>query len=501
MLAALHVATRSLERLERGVREVLDVRTSEQRLARAMNELLLSGGATSARTQAGALLPRLDAGLRHLSGNFEAGEVRTLIAERALPVWEETVPLVRSMLDARTLAAEDTRDQIALGRTLAGFERLSAALDEAVQAADDDLAGRRARIQGLLVAGGALAVLLALALMMHLYGAVFRSLGGAPEDMADALGAVARGDLGRDVPVRPGDASSAMASLSAMRGSLESAVLEIRDASRAVGGAAREIAQGHAELSSRTEEQAASLEQTAASMEQMNATVAQNAEAARSATSLAAECASRAAQGGRSVDAVVGAMAAITESSRRIEAIVGVIDGLAFQTNLLSLNAAIEAARAGEQGRGFGVVAREVRGLAQRSAESATDIRRLIADASSRVQAGARQAQEAGGVIGEVVSSVQRMSGLVTQISSASQEQAESVRQVACTVQQLEQVTQQNAAMVEEATAASAVLESQAGALEQSVAAFSVAEAGALPVPVAARPTRPGLRLTRSAAG
>jgi methyl-accepting chemotaxis protein len=270
-------------------------------------------------------------------------------------------------------------------------------------------------------------------------------------------------------------------------GQLGGIVTKIKRSSDIVNAAAQEIAQGHADLSSRTEEQASSLEQTAASMEEMTATVSQNAENARKASKRASEASAVAERGGEVVGAVVSTMSGISASSKKIADIIGVIDGIAFQTNILALNAAVEAARAGEQGRGFAVVASEVRSLAQRSAAAAKEIRQLISDSVGRIDAGSKQVAEAGKTMGEIVESVKRVNGLIAEISAASQEQSQSLTQVSDTVQQLEKVTQQNAAMVEEATAASASLEEQAGALTRAVGSFKLADAGRTAAP--ARPS------------
>jgi methyl-accepting chemotaxis protein len=312
---------------------------------------------------------------------------------------------------------------------------------------------------------------------------------GAAAGVAEALAA---GDLTHRIDVRGTDElGQLMAALKRTLEQLNRIAREIKVASDAVGSAAKEIAQGHADLSSRTEEQASSLEETAASMEQMTATVSQNAENARKASKRASEASDVAERGGAAVGAVVSTMQGISASSKKIADIIGVIDGIAFQTNILALNAAVEAARAGEQGRGFAVVASEVRSLAQRSAAAAKEIRQLISDSVGRIDAGSKQVAEAGKTMGEIVESVKRVNGLIAEISAASQEQSQSLTQVSDTVQQLEKVTQQNAAMVEQATAASASLEEQAEALTRAVGSFKLADA-AQAVPAQQRASRQG---------
>ena len=249
-------------------------------------------------------------------------------------------------------------------------------------------------------------------------------------------------------------------------------VLSIKEATDSINTAAREIAQGNQDLSGRTEQQASSLEETASSMEELTGTVHQNADNARRANDLAGEAQRVAEQGGNVVDQVVVTMSAIQKASARIADIIGVIDGIAFQTNILALNAAVEAARAGEQGRGFAVVATEVRSLAQRSAAAAKEIKALIADSVSKVNAGNRLVDQAGATMTEIVSSIQGVARLMAEISEASREQSSGIEQVGRAINQMDEVTQQNAALVEEAAAAAESLRGQAQRLALAVAAF-----------------------------
>jgi len=266
---------------------------------------------------------------------------------------------------------------------------------------------------------------------------------------------------------------------------LREVVGRIKEATEAINVAAKEIAAGNQDLSSRTEEQASSLEETASSMEQLNATVKQNAESARQANELAGTSNEIATRGGQMVKQVVGTMSGIQASSKKIADIVGVIDSIAFQTNILALNAAVEAARAGEQGRGFAVVASEVRNLAQRSATAAKEIKVLIAESVDKVESGAQLVNEAGSTMDEVVSSFQQVARLVMDITNASREQSSGIEQVTQAVSQMDEVTQQNAALVEEAAAAAESLEEQAQGLVQSVGMFKLKEGSTnLPGPV-----------------
>jgi len=303
---------------------------------------------------------------------------------------------------------------------------------------------------------------------------VLRPLGGEPTAAAEIAVRVASGKLDDAISLDAGDSRSLMAQLQNMQRNLARIVHNVRESSRGVASASAEIAQGNHDLSSRTESQASALEQTAASMEQLSATVKQNAESAHQAKQLAANASVVAEQGGAVMGQVVTTMKGINEASRRIADIIGVIDGIAFQTNILALNAAVEAARAGEQGRGFAVVASEVRSLAGRSAEAAREIKRLIGASEEQVEQGSNLVNRAGNTMSEVVSAIQRVSTIVGEISNASSEQALGVAQVGEAVAQMDQTTQQNAALVEEMAAAASSLQQQAQELVNTMAFFSV---------------------------
>jgi len=306
-----------------------------------------------------------------------------------------------------------------------------------------------------------------------------RQLGGEPGDAADLARAVAQGDLSLPVVVKAGDRTSLMASLQDMQISLTAVVGNVRQGSESVATASAQISQGNNDLSQRTEEQASALEQTAASMEQLGSTVRQNADNARQANQLAEAASTVAIKGGEVVSQVVDTMKGINDSSKKIADIIGVIDGIAFQTNILALNAAVEAARAGEQGRGFAVVASEVRSLAGRSAEAAKEIKSLIGASVERVQQGSTLVDQAGVTMTEVVSSIRRVTDIMGEISAASSEQNTGVSQIGEAVTQMDQVTQQNAALVEESAAAAESLKLQAQQLVQSVAVFKLASTAA----------------------
>jgi methyl-accepting chemotaxis protein len=257
-----------------------------------------------------------------------------------------------------------------------------------------------------------------------------------------------------------------------MQQSLVTTVSAVRGSTDSIYTGAGEIAAGSNDLSARTEQQAASLEETAASMEELTATVKQNSDNARQATLLAKNASETAARGGHVVDNVVRTMNEIADSSQQIAHITGVIDSIAFQTNILALNAAVEAARAGEQGRGFAVVAGEVRTLASRSAQAAKEIKGLIENSVSRVNTGSEQVSEAGTTMKEIVAAVTRVTDIMGEISSASDEQSRGIEQVSLAVSQMDSVTQQNAALVQESATAAAALEDQSEQLRQAVAAF-----------------------------
>jgi methyl-accepting chemotaxis protein len=286
---------------------------------------------------------------------------------------------------------------------------------------------------------------------------------------------VADGDLTSDIVVGGSDETGQMMeALKFMNDSLIRIVAEVRTGTVSIAEASSEIASGNLDLSSRTEQQASSLGQTSRSMHELTSTVQQNADNARQANQLAAKASEVAVRGGTVVSAVIDTMGSITASSKKIVDIIGVIDGIAFQTNILALNAAVEAARAGEQGRGFAVVAAEVRNLAQRSAAAAKEIKALIGDSVGKVREGSTLVEQAGVTMEEVVASVRRVTDIMGEITSASQEQSAGIAQVNSTILEMDETTQQNAALVEEAAAAAASMQDQAANLARVVSVFKL---------------------------
>lgn len=310
---------------------------------------------------------------------------------------------------------------------------------------------------------------------LYLIWFVPRSVTEPVNDAVEVARRIADGDLTYRIQVNRGDElGQLLKNLDHMQQRLVELVSRLRESSENVEGSSTEIEQGNHDLSARTESQASALEQTAASMAELGSTVKQNATSAAEANQLVIDAVRLAEQGGQVVSEVVGTMRGIHDSSREIGDIIGVIDGIAFQTNILALNAAVEAARAGEAGRGFAVVASEVRGLAQRSAEAAKQIKTLIQASAQRVENGTAQVNRAGDAMNEVVNAIQRVMQLMGRISEASQDQALGVQQVSEAVNQIDQNTQQNAALVEQMAAAASSLKTQAQQLVQSAATFKV---------------------------
>jgi methyl-accepting chemotaxis protein len=366
----------------------------------------------------------------------------------------------------------DTKMVPAIGDYVATLNKMVAYQKRAIENSGDTIiastsSGRIIYATAMLVALG-----VGLALMLWLRRAIVGPLNQAVQ-VAET---VAGGDLTGAIDIRTDDeAGQLMRALDVMNKSLATIVQEVRGGTENIAVASREIAMSNSDLSSRTEQQASSLEETASAIEELTSTVKANAESAREAATFVEGAAAVALKGGNMVDEVVGTMADISQSSKKISAIIGVIDGIAFQTNILALNAAVEAARAGEQGRGFAVVASEVRTLALRSAEAAKEIKTLISESTDRVDAGAELVGKTGKTMREIVDAVGRVNAIISQIALSSQEQSAGIEQVNKAVIHMESATQQNAALVEQAAATAEHLAAQADELERSVARFKVA--------------------------
>ncbi|CAB3792053.1 methyl-accepting chemotaxis protein [Pararobbsia alpina] len=393
-------------------------------------------------------------------------QVRTPYAEALQPVNAQLA--AHDSNGARATLLKVMPLQVATITAIDDFATAQArAMDEAVQEGAHSYEMARAVLWGL----ASLALIIAAFLGVIVTRSIVRPL----QRVVDGAEALARGDLSVKIAVlRQDEVGAVAASLSQAIANLAAIVGGVKDASESISSATQQLAAGNTNLSQRTEEQAASLEETASSMEELTTTVRQNADNAQQATTLATTASGIAQRGGEVVGHVVDTMRGISDSSAKVGEIITVIEGIAFQTNILALNAAVEAARAGEQGRGFAVVAGEVRTLAQRSAAAAKEIKDLIGESVSRVDAGSKLVEEAGSTISEVVQSVKRVADIVGEISSASEEQRTGIEQVNQAVVQMDQVTQQNAALVEEASAAAQSMADQAQSLREAVAVFKV---------------------------
>ncbi|MDW8468000.1 MAG: methyl-accepting chemotaxis protein [Burkholderiales bacterium] len=503
-LARMSRMNEDLERVARKdwekARLAMEIESRARDNARATAELFLVEGEAAARVRARMEENRsvVTRHMEELEKLLDLPEGKALHAKikEARAVYVQSFGKVGKLLDNPTGRSEAVRLyqtetlpalEAFLGHVAKLVELQKGLMARTAEQSARDHAVARAAMVGTIVAALAAAALLA----FFVVRALLRQLGGEPAYAAEVVSRVAAGDLTVEIRTRAGDETSLLAAMRRMVEALTGTVQRIKASADAVSAASQQIASGNADLSSRTEQQAASLEETASSMEELTATVKQNAENARQANQLAAGASEIAQKGGEMVSEVVATMQGISASSKKIADIIGVIDGIAFQTNILALNAAVEAARAGEQGRGFAVVASEVRNLAQRSAAAAKEIRQLIEDSVGRIEHGSALVERAGQTIAELVGAVKRVTDIMGEITAASQEQSGGIEQVNQAVMQMDQATQQNAALVEEAAAAAESLKEQARVLLEAVATFRLKETAQPAVATAAVVSEP----------
>jgi methyl-accepting chemotaxis protein len=454
------------------------------------NQILLARAMTAESTLIPGLMNELEANRKeadilwktYMSSGKTAAEqtlAEQFAAARKVYLDEALVPAVQAV------RGEDTGYAIQLlhGPVMALSQPTQAAIDALIKLQSDVAKADFERSQAVYVwvrNSCSAAVLLGLLLALVIGYRLVRTITGQLNEAVRIASAVASGDLTQHIAVdRNDETGKLMQALKQMNDSLKDIVTRVRVGTDTIVTASGQIASGNMDLSSRTEQQASSLEETASSMEELNATVRQNEHNARAANELAVAASGVAARGGKVVSEVVQTMGAINAASHRIADIIGVIDGIAFQTNILALNAAVEAARAGEHGRGFAVVATEVRSLAQKSASAAREIKSLITDSVTQVDGGTRLAQQAGSTMEEVVASVRQVTDMMGQISAASAEQSAGIGQVNQAIVQMDQATQQNAALVEQAAAAAGALQDQAQQLSTAVQVFQLDAASA----------------------
>ena len=427
--------------------KVKDQRKRYETAIGGIKGLGLDDGEKKVLSDIAALDSEVDAAFKEAIGQvlaFNSEGAAKVIASRIDPLNTQTLAQINKLVDMQAAAARDV-----MAGSVASDRKLMLMLF------------------GLGAAAVAIGVLCALA--------ITRSITVPLSGAVEVAQKVAAGELTSQVHVEGKDETSELLqALKDMNSSLAKTVGDVRLGTELITTASQEIASGNADLSSRTESQASSLEETASSMEELTSTVKQNADNARQANQLAVSASSVAEKGGTVVAQVVDTMGSIKESSRKIFDIIGVIDGIAFQTNILALNAAVEAARAGEQGRGFAVVATEVRNLAQRSAGAAREIKELIGDSVGKVDAGSKLVDEAGQTMDLIVTSIKQVADIMGEITAATQEQSNGIEEVNQAITQMDEMTQQNAALVEEAAAAAESMQEQAQNLAQAVSIFKL---------------------------
>ncbi len=389
--------------------------------------------------------------------------------EKASLAWQDNKPA-----DAIKIMRKEVRP--AQKKWMETLDKLAALEDKLNGQVQGEASSAFQTARNIMLGLGALALALGIAAAVVITRGLLNRLGGEPEYTAHIASRIAYGDLVIAIDTKPHDTDSLLLEMKGMRDSLVSIVGQVRVGTEMIGTASHEIADGNADLSHRTDAQTTALEKIALAMDDLTKTVKQNAVHAREANLLAASASDVALKGGTVVSNVVQTMGSINQSANKIADIIGVIDSIAFQTNILALNAAVEAARAGEQGRGFAVVATEVRNLAQRSAAAAKEIKNLIGDSVEEVERGSKLVQQAGVTMGEVVESVKRVTNIMSEIANASEEQSMGIEQVNHSIIDMEGMTQQNAALADQAAAAAQSLQDQARDLAEVVSVFKLTD-------------------------
>jgi methyl-accepting chemotaxis protein len=472
-----------INRTQASLTAVAETKGAFQFLVRNVDESILTEGSSSARSASKEALHDVDARIATLSSALAEQAGDDAAASRLASQWSELKGQIEGILGGAVLPRDDPA-------TKASFAKLNAVsaefLRDIQKLAQDFESKGKASSDTAFYAMAAVFALTIACILIATY-AVYALLARPLEQVLKVANAVAAGDLTYEMDSSSKyEAGQLMHALNGMNCNLKNIVEEVRRGTFAISESAEQIAYGNLELSSRTEQQVSSLQQTSASMNEMTRIAKQNAESAQLANRMAATAFASAQKGGKVVSDVVQTMASINQASKKIVDIIGVIDGIAFQTNILALNAAVEAARAGEQGRGFAVVAAEVRSLAQRSVTAAKEIKQLIANSVERVEAGSKLVDQAGARMGDIETSIQSVSDIMDEITEASRVQTRGIEQMFQAITQIDHGTQQNASLAEESTGASESMRMQANKLARVVSIFKLNAVQGEPVPQAA---------------
>lgn len=471
-----------------GLRHTAETRRNLLSTARALRDALLASANESRDSnleEVNHFLKQMRASLDQARLTFSTDEEKALVVstQKAVDAYETSVRAVIAQMRAEPLAQSRTSTTMLNESVRLHADHLTGLADELVERKQANANALSQETQSVystalfILSGVTLAgILLGLISGILLTRGLTRQLGGEPRNVASTAEAIATGDLTTRIDISQARTGSVIRAMERMQESLISIVTAVRTSSDHIASGSSQISVGNADLSQRTEQQAANITETAAAMEELSSTVKSNAEAARQAALLASSASNAAVEGGKTVENVVTTMEEINTSSRQIVDIIGVINSIAFQTNILALNAAVEAARAGEEGRGFAVVASEVRSLAQRSAAAAKDIEGLIRDSVQKVEGGRQLVDSAGKAVNEIVSQVRQLNDIISDISAATAEQAAGLTEVNHAVGQLSDVTQQNAALVQQSAESAASLHAEAATLVELVGRFQTSE-------------------------